>query len=133
MSTEFHDFLTREPRVRIDGLSAPPGRFAARVSVSVATAEFYTGRGSISPATDTVFASVSAMPTEGGTGSTEARVAATTVAQPSPLSRSSTQETYSAATTGSTVSVSAFFGTPALPSAATRRRTATSTGNAPLL
>ena len=56
-STAFHDFRTHEPRIRIDGLSASPGRFVARVSASVATTEGCTGRGSISPAADTVFAS----------------------------------------------------------------------------
>ena len=57
-SAAFHNFRTHEPRIRIDGFSAPPGRFAARVSASVATIEGCTGRGSISPAADTVFASV---------------------------------------------------------------------------
>ena len=92
-ATAFHDLRTHEPRIRIDGRFAPPGRFVARVSVSVATTEGCTGRGSISPATDTVFASVSAIPIEGGTGSAEALAAATPIAQPTSLSRSSTQET----------------------------------------
>ena len=73
-STAFHDFRTHEPRTRIDGLSAPPGRFVARVFASVATTEGCTGRGSISPAADTVFALVSAIPIEGGTGSAEVRL-----------------------------------------------------------
>ena len=55
-STDFHDLRTHEPRIRIDGLSAPPARFVARVSASVVTAEDSTGRGPISPAADTVFA-----------------------------------------------------------------------------
>ena len=92
-STAFHDFRTHEPRVRIDGLSASPGRFVASVSASVATTEGCTDRESISPAADTVFASVFAIPTEGGTGSAEALAAATPIAQPTYLSRSSTQET----------------------------------------
>ena len=130
-STAFNDFRTHELGTRIDGLSAPPGRFVARVSTSVATTEGCIGRGSISPAADTVFASVFAIPIEGGTGSAEALAAATPIAQPSPLSRSSTQEMDSAAITGSTVSVSASLGTPAPLSSTTRRRTATATGNAP--
>ena len=114
-STALHNFCTHEPRIRIDGLSAPPGRFVDRVSASVATTEGYTGRGSLSPTADTVFASVFAIPIEGCTGSAEALAAATPIAQPTPLSRSSTQETDSAATTGSTVSISALLGAPAPP------------------
>ena len=132
-STAFPDFRTHEPRIRIDGLSASPGRFVARVSSSVATTESCTGRGSISPAADTVLASGFAIPIESGTGSAEALAAATPVAQPTYLSRSSIQETAPAATIGSTASVSALFGTPAPPSSTTRRRTATATGNAPPL
>ena len=104
-STEFHDFRTHEPRIRIDGLSASPGRFVARVFAPVATTEGCTGHGSISPAAGTVFASAFAIPIEGGTGSAEVLAAATPIAQPTYLSRSSTQETTPAATIGSTVSV----------------------------
>ena len=132
-STTFHDFCTHEPRMRIDGLSASPRRFVARVSASIATTEGCTGRRSISPAADTVFASVFAIPIEGGTGSAEVLAAATAIAQPIYVSRSFTQETPPAATTGSTVSVSALLGTPAPPSLTTRRRTTTATGNAPPL
>ena len=71
-STTFHDFHTHEPRIRIGGLSASPGIFVARVSASVATTEGCTGRGSISPAADTVFASVFAIPIEGGPGYSDA-------------------------------------------------------------
>ena len=92
-----------------------------------------TGRGSISPAADTVFASVFAIPIEGGSGSAEALAAATPSAQPTYLSRSSTQEATPAATTGSTVSVSALLGVSAPPSSTTRRRIATATCNAPPL
>ena len=132
-STAFHDFRTHEPRTRIDGLSASPGRFVARVSASVATTEDCTGRRSISPAADTVFALVFAIPIEGGTGSAEALAAATPSAQPTCLSRRSIQETAPAATTGSTVSVSTLLGGPSPPSSTTRRRTSTATGNAPPL
>ena len=120
-STAFHDFCAHEPRIRIGGLSASRGRSDARVSASVATTEGCTGRGSISPAADTVFASVFAIPIEGGTGSSEAFAAATSIAQPTYLSRSSTKETAPAATTGSTVSVFALLGTPAPPPSTTRR------------
>ena len=132
-STAFHEFRTHEPRKRIDGLSASPGRFVAGGSASVATTEGCTGRGSISLAADTVLASVFAIPIEGGTGSAEALAAATPTAQPTYLSRSSTQESTPAAITGSTVSLSALRGTPAAPSSTTRRQTATTTGNAPPL
>ena len=84
-STALHDFRTHEPRIRIDGLPAPPGRFVARVSASVATTEGCTGRGSISPAADTVLASTFAVPVKGGAGSAESLAAATHVAQPTPL------------------------------------------------
>ena len=57
-STAFHDFRTHEPRIRIGGLSASPGRFVARVSASVVTTEGFTGRGLILPAADTVFVQV---------------------------------------------------------------------------
>ena len=132
-STAFHDFRTHEPRIRIDGFSASTGRFVARVSASVATTKGCTGRMSTSPAADTVFASVSAIPIDGGTGSAEALAAATPIAQPTYLSKSSLQETDPATTVCSTVSVSAFLGAPASPSSTTRRQTATATGNAPPL
>ena len=132
-STAFHDFRTQEARIVIDGLSASPGRFVARAFTSVATAEGSTGRGSISPTADTVFVSVTVIPIEGGMEFAEALAAATPIAQPTSLSRRSTQETAPAATTGSTVSVSALVGAPASSSSTTRRRTATATGNAPLL
>ena len=132
-STAFHNFHTHEPRIRTDGLSAPPGRFVARVSAFVATTQGCTGRGLISPAVDTVFASVFAIPIEGGTGSAEALDAATPIAQQTYLFRNSTQEAAPAATTGSTVSVSYLLGTPAPPSSTMRRRTATATGDAPSL
>ena len=132
-STAFHGFRTREPRIGIDGLSTPPGRFAARISASVATTEGCTGRGSIFPAADTVFASVFAIPIEGRTGSTEALTALTPIPQPASRSRSSAQDTDSAATTGLIVSISALLGAPAPPSSTTRRRTPIGTGNVPPL
>ena len=92
-STVFHDFRTHKPRIRIDGLPDSPERFVARIAPSVAITEGCTGRGLILPAADTVFALGFAIPIEGGTGSAEALAAATPIAQPTYLSRSSTQET----------------------------------------
>ena len=118
-STAFNNFRTHKPRIRIDGLSASPGRFVARVSASVATTEGCTGRGSISPAADTILASVFSIPIKGSTGSAEALAAATPIAQPTYLSKRSTQETGLAATTGSTVFVFALLGTPDPPPSTT--------------
>ena len=139
-STDFHDLRTHGPRIEVDGISASTGTFVARVFASVTTAEGGTGCGSILPAADTVFASGFAVPIEGDKGPSEALAAAMIVAQPTTLSRSSTQETDSDATTGPIVSASASLGT-AVPSSATppsdristrrHRRTATATGNAP--
>ena len=128
-STAFHYFRTHEPHTRIDGLSALPGRFVARVSASIATTEGCTGRGSISSLADTMFDSGFFISIEGGTGSVEALAAATSIAQSTPISSSSIQETDSSATTGSTVSVPALLGTPASPSSTSYRRTATETVN----
>ena len=80
-STAFHNFCSHEPRIRIDGRSAFTGIFVARVSASVATTEGCTSRESMSPAADTVFASVFAIPVECGTGSAEGLAAATPIAQ----------------------------------------------------
>ena len=124
--------------MRID-LSAPSGTFVARVSASVATVDRCPGRGRALPAADNDFDSVFAVPTDVGTGSAEPPPAATPVAQPTP-SRSSTQGTDSVETTGPTASASASPGSPApqtvkpssdRSSTRTRRRTATSSGNAP--
>ena len=126
-STAFHDFRTHESRIRIDGLAASRGRFVARVSAPFATTERCTGRGSVSPAAVTVFALGFAIPIDGGTGCADVLAAATPIAQPTPLSRSSTQETALAATTGPTVFVSALLGTSVPPSLTTSRQTATAT------
>ena len=136
----FCDFRTHGPRMRIDELSAPSGGFVTRVSASVATVDHCPDRGRVSPAADNAFASVFAVPTEVGTCSAEAPATATTVAQPTPFSRRSTQGTDSVVTTGPTVSAPASPGCPAPQpakppsdriSTRTRRRTATAAGNAP--
>ena len=119
--------------VQMDGHSASPRRFVARISASVATAEVCTGRRSIYPAADSVFASVFVISIDGGTDTAEALAAATAVAHPIPIARSSTQETDSAATSVSTAFISALIGTPSPPSATTYRQPATSTGNVPRL
>ena len=43
--TDFYDFRTHEPRIWIDGISAPPGRLVARVCASVATAKVVPAAG----------------------------------------------------------------------------------------
>ena len=119
--------------------SFSPGRFIARVSASVATAEGRPGRFCLPL---TLFASSFVVLTKGSTGPAEALAAATTAAQPNPLPRSYTQEMDSTAITGPIVSTFASLGTPAPPSGTppsehistrTRGRTATATGNAPPL
>ena len=111
--------------MRIDGLSAPSGRFVARVSASVAAVDRCPGRQRVLPAADNAFASIFAVPTEVVAGSAEARAAATVVTQPTP-SRTPKQGTDSGAP--------ASAGSPGHPtvkppsdriSAWTRRRTAT--------
>ena len=67
--------------MRIDDLSHPCRRFVARASATVTTVDRRPGRGAFFPAVDTAFASVFAVPSEGGTGSAVARTAATVVAQ----------------------------------------------------
>ena len=138
-STDYCDFRTHGPHMRIDDLSAPSGRFVARVSASVATVNRCPGGGRALPAADNDFASVFAVPTEAGTGSAEVPTAATAVAQPTP-SRRPTFGTDSVETTGPTASAPASPGSPAPPtvkpssdriSTRTRRRTATAAGTAP--
>ena len=80
-SGDYCDFRTYGSHMRIDDLSAPSGRFVARVSASVATVDRCPGRGRVLPAADNDFSSVFAVPTEVGTGSSEAPAAATAVAQ----------------------------------------------------
>ena len=74
--------------MRIDGLSAPSGRFVACVSSSVTTVDHRPGRGEHFPAADTASVSVFAVPSEGDMGSAADPDAATAVAQhaPSPTS-----------------------------------------------
>ena len=96
-SSDFREFRAPRPRVRIDDLSAPSGRFVGCVSAVITTVDRHAGRGAIFPAADTAFASVFAVPSEGGTGSAEAPAAATAVAQHAPFPRSTSQGVYSTA------------------------------------
>ena len=60
--TGYHDFHAHATRFSIEVSFSPPARFVARVSASIATPEGCTGRGSISAAADTAFASLSGNP-----------------------------------------------------------------------
>ena len=51
-SADYCDFRTHGPHMRIDDLSAPSGRFVARVSASVATVDRCPGRGRTLAAAD---------------------------------------------------------------------------------
>ena len=61
-SSDFRDFRANGPRMRIDDLPAPSGRFVVRVSAAVTTADRRPGRGELSPDADTAFASFLAVP-----------------------------------------------------------------------
>ena len=139
-SSDFCDFRTNGPRMRIGNLSASSGRFVARVSASVTTAHHCLGRGGFFPAADTAFSSDFAVPSEGGTSSAEDPAAATAVAQHVPSPTSTSQEVDSAATIDPAASAPSSPGDPAPPTALpfsgsistrTRRRTAAAAGAAP--
>ena len=138
-SADFCDFRTLGPRMKIDDLSAPSGRFVSRVSASVGTVDRCPGREWALLTADIAFASVFTVPTEVGAGSAEAPAAAAAVVTPTP-SRSPTQGADSVETTGTTASAPASPGVPAPPtvkpspdriSTRTRRCTATAAGTAP--
>ena len=61
-STDFHVFRAHGPRLRIDDLSAPTGRFVARVSAFVGTGDDRLGRTPFWPAADSNFTPVLAVP-----------------------------------------------------------------------
>ena len=132
-SSDFRDFRAHGPRMRIDDLSAPSGRFVARVSAAVTTTDRRPGRGYVFPAADTAFDLFFAVPSEGSTGSTGAPSAATAVAQHAPSPSSTSQEADSAVITDPAASTPSPPGDPAPPTAMpssgristrTRRRTA---------
>ena len=134
VSSDFRDFRVHGPRVRIDGISAPSRRFVACVPAAVTTVNRRPRRGAIFPAANTAFASVLAVPFEGGTGSAEAPAAARAVTQRAPSQRAD-----SAAITDPAASTLSPPGDPAPPTALTpsdristrtRRRTAAAPGTA---
>ena len=138
-SADYCDCRTHWPRMKIDDLSAPSGRFVSRVSASVGTVDRCPGREWALLTADIAFASVFTVPTEVGAGSAEAPAAAAAVVTPTP-SRSPTQGADSVETTGTTASAPASPGVPAPPtvkpspdriSTRTRRCTATAAGTAP--
>ena len=55
---DFRDFRVHGPRMRIDDVSAPSGRFIARVPATVTTVDCRPGRGEIFSAADTTLASL---------------------------------------------------------------------------
>ena len=63
-STDFRDFRAYGPRMRIDDLSSPTGRFVARVSAFVGTGDDRLGRAPFWPAADATFTPVFAVPFE---------------------------------------------------------------------
>lgn len=85
-SADFRDYRTHGQRIRIDDLSALAGRFVDRISASVNTFDSRPGGEMNSPAADTAFASIFAVPTEDGLGSVEAPHTATIVAHTTPSS-----------------------------------------------
>ena len=137
-SSNFRDFCTHGPRIRIDDLSAPSGRFVARITAAVTTDDCRPGRGELFPAADTAFASFFAAPSGGGTGSAEAPAAGTSVAQLAPPTSSISQGADSAEITDLAASAPSPRGDPAPPTALTpsgrtwtRRRTAAASGTEP--
>ena len=133
------DFCTHGPRIRLDDLSTPSGRFVASVSASTATVDSSPGRGGGSCTDNHDFASVFAVPTVANEDSAEAPAATISVAQPTP-SRSSVQRVEPVSPTGPTAPVSTSPGSPAPQtmapvsdrfSAETRRRSSTGAGKAP--
>ena len=98
--------------MRIDDLSAPLGRFVARVSASVATVDC---RPSLvfPPTANLAFALVFIVPSGGDQGSAEAPAAATIVAQRAPLPTSTVQGEDSAVIIGPAASAPSPPGNPA--------------------
>ena len=111
-SADYGDFLTHGPHMRIDDLSAPPGRFVARVSASVTTVDRRPGRGRTLPAADNDLIRSSPYPPR----SARAPQNPLPPRQPSPsrlLQRRPTQGTDAVKTTGPTASALASPGSPA--------------------
>ena len=139
-ASDFRDFRTHGPRMRIDDLSAHSGRFVARVTAAITVDDCRPGRGEHFSAADTAFASVFAVPSGGGTGSAEAPAAATSVAQHALPTSSISQGADFAEITDPAASASSPQGYPAPPTALpssgristwARRRTAAAAGAEP--
>ena len=132
-SADYCDFRTRGPHMRVDDLSAPSGRFVARVSASVTTVDRCPGRGRTLPAADNDSLWSSPYPPRSAWAPQKPLLPR----RPSPsrlLRRSATQGTDAVETTGPTASAPASPGSPMPPtvkpfwdriSTRTRRRTAT--------
>ena len=114
-SLDFPDFRTHGPCMRIDDVSAPSGKFAARLTAAVTTDYCRLGREECFSAADTAFASVFAVPSEGGTGSAEGPAAATSFARHAPPSSNISQGANPAAITDPAASAPSPRGDPALP------------------
>ena len=56
--SDFRKFRADGPRMRMDDISDPSGRFVARATAAVTTDDFRPGRGDFFPGADTAFASV---------------------------------------------------------------------------
>ena len=97
--------------MRIDELSAPSGRFVARITAAVTIVDRRPGRGEILTTADTAFVPVFAVPSEGDMGSAEGPLAATAVAQ------HTSQGAHSAAITDPAASAFSPPGDPAHPTA----------------
>ena len=139
-SSDFRVFRAHGQRIRTDDVSAPSGRFVARVAAAVTTDDRRPGRGDFCPAAGTAFAPFFSVPSEGGTGAVEAPAAATAVTRHAPSPSSTSQRADSDAITDPTASALSPPGDPAPPTALppsgristpTRRRTATAAGAEP--
>ena len=124
--------------MRIDDLSAPSGRFVARVTAAVTNDDCHPGHGEKFTAACTVFVSVFVVPSGGGTGSAEAPAASTSVAPHAPSTSNTSQRPDSAEITDPARSAPSPRGDPAPPTALTpsgrtwtRRRTAAASGTEP--
>ena len=84
-SPDFRDFRAHWPRMKIDDLSAPLGRFVARLSTFVVTVDRRPGLRVFSTTANPAFASAFVVPSGGDQGSADAPAAATIVAQCAPL------------------------------------------------
>ena len=119
-SSDVRDFRsTHGPRMTIDYLSSPSGRFVARVSASAATVDRRPGLRVISPVANTAFATGFGVPFGGNQGSAEAPAAATFAAQRAPPPTSTSQGEDSTVNTAPAASAPSGWGSADAPAAAT--------------